>query len=297
MPHLKRIVAVLLLCALPALGQVESVPISVAGKTDTQGIIPKPSAAVETPPPPPEPVPIESMTAEELPALAPRVSYSEGWLTIEATNATLADILNAIQAKTGAVIETPPGAGSSERVAVHLAGPPNVVIPALLDGSKFGYVIRASPDDPQGISEVVLNRKTPSGAQPGAPASAASEVARRALDRKSAMPEHTAATLTSSEQPAAQPIVAMDTLDKEKDIEKNKDEDKPDQPAQSAPAPSVATIIEEPHPPSPVQLAANSQNQDQEQAQQSTNRQFMQDLYQSRQKLQQPQPQPSQPQP
>jgi hypothetical protein len=295
MPHLKQIVAVLLVCSLPALGQGESVPNSVAGKADAQGSIPKPSAAVETPLPPPEPVPIASMTAEELPAQAPRVTYSAGWLTIEATNATLVDILTAIQTKTGAVIETPPGAGSSERVAVHLAGPPNEVIPALLDGSKFGYVIRASPDDPQGIAEVVLNRKTPSGAQPGSPASAASEVARKVFDRKSAMPENTAATLTVSEQPAALPIVAMEKPDKDKDNEKNKDEDKSDQPAQSAPSPSVATIIEDPHPPSPVQLTANSQNPDQEQVQQNTNRQFMQDLYQSRQKLQQPQP--GQPQP
>jgi hypothetical protein len=246
--------------------------------------------------PPPEAVSIPSMSPEELPASAPHVTYIAGQLTIDASNAMLVDVLDEIQAKTGAAIETPSG-GSSERVAVHLSGLPSAVIPALLDGSTFGYVIRASLDDPEGVQEVILSRKPSSGTQPGAQTPAAmsqpiitrpfamsapapmpnrapsvNEVSDNTPDHKPAVPEQTAPAQAESAQTAAQPIAALDNSDNS--------EDNPDQSAQAT-QPALPVPTEDAHPAPPPQLSA-IQNTDQ----QETNRQFMQDLYRSRQKLQ-----------
>jgi streptomycin 6-kinase len=68
-----------------------------------------------------------------------------------------------------------------------------------------------------------------------------------------------------------------------------------DQPAAVAQAGS-AVNMDDPHPPPPPQLTALQQTPDQNQQQQVTNRQFLQDLYSARQKLQSPQPQSPQPQ-
>jgi hypothetical protein len=130
-----------------------------------------------------------------------------------------------------------------------------------LDGSKFGYVIRTSPDDPEGVREVLLSRKPTNGTQP-----------------EQSMP-------SSISQPvmAAQPIVDTEAL---KDMPEQPSP--PDQPALSAAA------IEDPHPASPLQGSTSpSPDTDQARQQQDTNRQFMQDLYHARQKLQ-PQPQSQQ---
>jgi hypothetical protein len=274
-----------LLISLTALAQTEPFAKLAAGKSGIHK--PKPSSAVDATPP--VPVSIPSMTPEELPALAPRVTYTGGQLTIDATNATLVDILNAIQAKTGAIIEIPPGE-TGERVAMHLSGRPRLVIPALLDGSKFGYIIRASPDDPEGVREVILSRRPLSGTQPGQQLPSAMSQPLMAAPALSQLPRQTssvneAAGNTFDRNEGVQPIGTMD--------EPNQDENKPDQ----APTNQLAlSAMEDAHPAPPVQLATNPLNTDQAQQQQDVNRQFMQDLYRTRQKLQEPQPElPPQP--
>src|SRR5215831_3753091 len=78
-------------------------------------------------------IPVLPMSPEELPARAPHVSYRDGRLLVDSGNSTLNEILKEIQQVTGAQIEPLPGAGS-DRVAVHLSGPPRRVVSSLLDG-------------------------------------------------------------------------------------------------------------------------------------------------------------------
>jgi hypothetical protein len=95
-----------------------------------------------------------------MPPRAPQVIWDGKQLTIKSENATLAEILTAVRARTKAQIEIPPGAGA-ERVAADLGpGTARDVLTTLLTGSKFDYVIMASPKDEAAIQTVLL---TPRG--------------------------------------------------------------------------------------------------------------------------------------
>ena len=103
----------------------------------------------------PDPVPIPQMSLDELPAGVPNVSYRGGQLFVDADNATLGDVLNAIGKELGAQIETP-GAAESERVAAHLSGPPGEVIQSLLNDGKFSYIILHPQQDSVRVQKVIL---------------------------------------------------------------------------------------------------------------------------------------------
>jgi hypothetical protein len=114
----------------------------------------------ELPPPPPPPPP----TPEQMPANPPQVSYLNGQLTIQSTNATLSSILNAVHQQTGAQIDLPPGAGS-ERVATRVGpGPARDVIASLLSGSAFDFLILGDSDSSGGIERVILTPRGKGGA-------------------------------------------------------------------------------------------------------------------------------------
>jgi hypothetical protein len=132
---------------------------------------------------PPDPVPIPAMSPEELPATPPRVSYHDGKLWVDAENASLGELLEAIGSAIGAQIEKP-AATDSERVAAHLSGPPRRVIAALLDDGKFGYLMLYPAQDPAGIQRIVLTGPTRGTA------------------------ENSAGPLTASASPVAQPTPA-----------------------------------------------------------------------------------------
>ena len=107
----------------------------------------------------------------------PRVLFEDGQLTINASNATLADVLYALRACTGADIDLPSAAGS-ERVTAQLGpGPARKVLSDLLTWSSFDYVIQASDSDPLSIQSVTLMIRTKSASTavagpPGRPATA-----------------------------------------------------------------------------------------------------------------------------
>ena len=107
----------------------------------------------------------------------PRVLFEDGQLTISASNATLADVLYALRACTGADIDLPSAAGS-ERVTAQLGpGPARKVLSDLLTWSSFDYVIQASDSDPLSIQSVTLMIRTKSASTavagpPGRPATA-----------------------------------------------------------------------------------------------------------------------------
>jgi hypothetical protein len=97
-------------------------------------------------------------TAASTPAArsAPQVTYVNGQLTISARDASLGDILRAVSTKTGAVIEFP-----SDRAQEHLfanagPGPVREVLSSLLNGSRFNYVMLASPTNPNILQRMIL---------------------------------------------------------------------------------------------------------------------------------------------
>ena len=283
----RRILFVTLLSCLAAFAQAQSSKI----EKPPAGAV-RPGAVLEVPLP--DPAPIPAMTPEELPARVPLVTYRHGQLTIDSINSTLSSILNAIQTQTGATISIPDDC--SERVAVHLSGPPNIVILQLIDGSMFGYVIRSSPEDPEGLAELVLNRKPGPTAQTLA-ASSRSDI--RLFPQST--PRQPVLADIEGQRPTTQPPSSNPQAIAEMETDKGLDKAAPstekgdDQPAAVAQAGS-AVNMDDPHPPPPPQLTALQQTPDQNQQQQVTNRQFLQDLYSARQKLQSPQPQSPQPQ-
>jgi len=126
--------------------------------------------------PQPEPVPPTTpRTLEQMPVVPPQVSFQSGQLTIKAPNSTLGDILNAVQALTGAEVDMP-GTGSERVVGSFGPGPARDVLAALLYGSHFNYVLLGSETDPQALNRVMLFAKTAAAEEPTPPetASAAS---------------------------------------------------------------------------------------------------------------------------
>jgi hypothetical protein len=92
-----------------------------------------------------------------------------GLLTIDANNSTLADVLSGVRRETKAAIDLPPGA-STERVVASLGpGTPQNVLTALLNGSRFDYIILGSQDQPDAVQRVILRAKSGSEPASGGP--------------------------------------------------------------------------------------------------------------------------------
>ena len=133
----------------------------------------------EQPAPPPlpayTPAPLQPLPLDQVPAVAPRVKYTGGELTIVAHNSTLADVLKAVRQQTGAELDIPPNA--SERVVADLGpGRARDVIAELLNGTHFNYVMVGSTTDPTAVQSIVLTPKsggadttTAAANRPGAP--------------------------------------------------------------------------------------------------------------------------------
>jgi hypothetical protein len=101
---------------------------------------------------------------EELPAVAPTVTYRDGQLTIVAENSTLQDILTGVRKATGATVDAP-AASAGERVATHLGpGQPREVLAALLNGSRFDYILLSPAGNPGGVRRLILSPRSGSGA-------------------------------------------------------------------------------------------------------------------------------------
>ncbi len=92
----------------------------------------------------------------QVPTRPPTVAWDGKQLTIDAEASSLGEILNAVRAQTGALIEMP-SAVSQERVFVHLGpGPVRDILSSLLYGEPFDYVIETADDDPDTLRKVVL---------------------------------------------------------------------------------------------------------------------------------------------
>ena len=103
----------------------------------------------------------------ETPATPPQVTFHDGLLSIRAENSTLGDVLRAVQNATGATIESP--GLTSERVYVKLGpGEPRDVLASLLNGSHYDYILLGSPQQPNGVTRVMLTTRQNSSAEPAA---------------------------------------------------------------------------------------------------------------------------------
>jgi hypothetical protein len=157
--RLQFVFAVLvLLCSIdPAFGTQRRVRPKSPAKQD----VPAPEALAAPPSP---------LTLAQMPASPPQVTYSNGALTIVAENSTIGDILRAVHAKTGTVMDI--SGNPTERVVSRFGpGSPREVLAQLLNGSDFNYVILGSAVDAGTVQRVVLSPKS-SGAEPEAEAQA-----------------------------------------------------------------------------------------------------------------------------
>ena len=187
-------VATLLVLASSAFAQTAATPappatVKVAHAGERKHVASKPVPAPETPPPPPAP-----LTPEQMPPVPPQVTYNNGLLTIVATNSTLADILQAVSARTGASVDAPAHL-TGERVAARLGpGAPREVLSDLLRGPRFDYILVGSDGDPNGVHSIILtpNQSSPSVAMAQAqtrPVSHAEEEMDEEVEEEAAQPE------------------------------------------------------------------------------------------------------------
>jgi hypothetical protein len=158
-PRLRVLIVTLCIVSLPGFASSQQ-----QQKKSTRKTRAKQPVALVLPPLPSGPLP--QLPLDSVPAVAPKVSYQAGNLTIEAHNSNLSDILKAVQEYTGAAIEVPPSA--NERVVTLLGpGPARDVLAKLLNGSHYNYVMLGSPSDPNAVSRVILTSRITGG--PDAP--------------------------------------------------------------------------------------------------------------------------------
>lgn len=105
------------------------------------------------------PGPLLPMPLDQVPAVAPKVNFQDGQLTIQAHNSTLADVLREIRKQTGSDFDVPSNA--TERVVADIGpGPARDILTELLNGTHFNYVIVGSLTDPTAVQNVILTPKT-----------------------------------------------------------------------------------------------------------------------------------------
>ncbi len=95
------------------------------------------------------------------------VSFSRGKLRIWANKATLAEVMAEVHRNTGAEMTMPPGAGQEPIVADLGPAPAREVLAALLNGSRFNFVIVGSDSDPSQLRGIFLTRREGGGADSG----------------------------------------------------------------------------------------------------------------------------------
>ena len=99
---------------------------------------------------------------------APRmeVEYKNGRLSIRADKVSLAEILNEVHSKTGIDIPIPPGA-AQEQVVVNIGlVPVRDALTALLNGSRFNFIMVGSGGDPTKLKSVLLSFRGAGVSQP-----------------------------------------------------------------------------------------------------------------------------------
>jgi hypothetical protein len=94
-------------------------------------------------------------TAADAPAGGVTVTYQNGELMIEARNTTLTAVLQAVSVRIGASLDIPPGT-DERRSGIFGPGGVRDVLTSVLQGSHFNYVLAGSPDDPRGVTQILV---------------------------------------------------------------------------------------------------------------------------------------------
>jgi len=99
---------------------------------------------------------------------APRlnVNFQNGQLTIWANKATLAEVLSEIHRQTGAEIPIPAEAGQDQVIANLGPAPARDVLTALLNGSRFNFILVGSDRDATQLKSVILSARGEGASQP-----------------------------------------------------------------------------------------------------------------------------------
>jgi hypothetical protein len=226
------------------------------------------------------------LTPEQRPASAPLVIYLNGKLSISAKNSTLADILRAIAAKTGAAIDVPENA--NERVVSQLGpGPARDVMASLLNGSHFNYVMVGTENDPNSVARVVLTAKNEK-AESGPVVAGSNPV----MMNGRPMVQPRTALQAAVMQPYQEMLAAQQA---QQEAAENQQPIMPVEPAAAAsePAANTAAVTNgasegaatEPPPPAEAPRAGNGSGD-------KTPAQVLQDLYETRRQMMQQQHQP-----
>ncbi len=99
----------------------------------------------------------EAVAVNSIPPL--QVSYQDRMLGIRANKATLSQILQAVQQRTGAELSLAPGADQEQVVAEIAPAPAPEVLARLLNGSQFNFLILSAPNDPAQLGRVILTSR------------------------------------------------------------------------------------------------------------------------------------------
>ncbi len=119
----------------------------------------------------------EPVSAPAVPRPPLEVTYREGLLAIYANKSTLAEVLYAVQQRTGADISIPAGAEQEKVVAEIDPAPAAEVMARLLNGSRFNFLILNSVDDPRQLDRVILSTRSDGTFIPPPPQAAADSIA------------------------------------------------------------------------------------------------------------------------
>ena len=94
------------------------------------------------------------------------VTFQDGLLTIKADKATLAEVLLAVQQRTGAEVSLASGA-DQEKVVVNVGpAPAPEVLAQLLHGSNFNFLILSAASNPKQLDRVILTPRSEGSSLP-----------------------------------------------------------------------------------------------------------------------------------
>jgi hypothetical protein len=111
-----------------------------------------------------EPISIETSSQPLL-----DVTYRNGLLGIRANKVTLAEVLYAVQQRTGAEVSIAAGAEQEQVVADIVPAAAPEVLARLLNGSKFNFLILSAVGDPLQLDRVILSTRPEGGYVPAPP--------------------------------------------------------------------------------------------------------------------------------
>jgi hypothetical protein len=97
------------------------------------------------------------------------ITYRDGLLGIRANKVTLAQVLFAVQQRTGAEVSIAAGAEQEKVVAEIEPAPAADVLARLLNGSRFNFLILSAVDNPAKLDRVILSTRPDGGYVPPPP--------------------------------------------------------------------------------------------------------------------------------